>query len=223
MFKNNFKIALRNITGNWLYAGINIIGLGIGLACCLLILLYVRYELSYESTFANAERIYRISIERAPVEGSRGSIPATSYGPVAPALLQDFPQIEQAGRIFFGGLALSTDTLRSTERELRYADQAILQIFAFDWLAGDAQTALLEPGAIVLTESLARKFFGRTDVVGERIRVQDTFDANITGVIRDLPPNTHLSLSGLISMNTVTAANGPGVLEQWNRMTEFHT
>ena len=224
MFRSYFKTALRNITGNYLYSAINIFGLAIGLACCLLILLYVRHELSYESSFTNADRIYRVSREIYPREGARLRIPASNNAPVTPALLEDYPrQIEQAGRIFGGDMQLSTDELSATEPALRFADQSIPRIFNFDWLAGNPQTALLEPNRVVLTETLARKYFGTADAVDRRIQGMGRFDLRVTGVIRDLGPNTHLSLSGLISISTITAAFGPQFLEQWNNLTDFHT
>lgn len=223
MLKNYVTMALRVITGNRLYAAINIFGLGIGMACCLLIMLYVRYELSYENGFSDAERIYRISRETAPFNGARRAIPAMNNAPVAPALMAEFPDIELAGRIFGGNALLATDTLSVVEPGVRLADPAILDIFSFDWIAGDPRTALNEPNSIVLTETLAGKYFGTVDAVGQTLRAQNMADVNVTGVIRDLPGNTHLSLTGLISINTYVAAYGTGFLENWLRSTDYHT
>lgn len=224
MFLYNLKIAMRQLSGSLLYSLINICGLAIGLACCLLILLYVRHELSYESGFVNADRIYRVSREVYPMEGARLRIPASANAPFTPVLLADYPQlIEQAGRIYGGDTALATDDLSATEAEVRFADQAILQIFNFDWLAGDPNSALLEPNSVVLNETLARKYFGNEDALGKSIQGLDRFELKVTGVIRDLPPTTHISLTGLVSMNTITAAYGPAFVEQWNSLTDFYT
>lgn len=223
MLRNYLKTALRHIISNRLYAGINILGLGVGLACCLLILLYVRYERSYENGFTDADRIYRISRETAPYNGARRAIPAMNNAPVAPALVAEFPGIEQAGRIFGGNGLLATDTLSVVEPDLRLADQAILDIFSFDWIAGDPRSALKDPNSIVLTETLALKYFGTSAALGRTLRAQNLVDVNVTGVIRDLPENTHLRLSGLVSTSTYVAAYGPAFLESWLRSTDYHT
>lgn len=209
MLLNCLKITLRLFVQQWLYSAINIIGLAIGLACCILISLYVRFELSYESSFDKADRLYRISIEYFPVEGARLRTPAQNRGPVAQALLEDFAQIERAGRIYSGNVSLQLNETIIQEPAVRYADPGIVQMFSFTWLHGDPSTALDEPGSIVLTETLARKYFGSTDILGEIIRTPQAFDYRVTGVIEDLPGNTHLSLSGMVSMSTMVQIAGP--------------
>jgi putative ABC transport system permease protein len=224
MLGNFIKATIRQITGNWLYSAINVFGLAIGVACCLLILLYVRHELSYESGFDKTDRIYRISREIFPFEGARLRIPATNNGPVAPALLADYPDvIEEVGRIYSGNMKVVIDEQSFQEPNLRFGDQAIVDIFGFDWIAGNSATALEEPNSLILTETLARKYFGSLDVLGKQLRINDRYDVRVTGIIRDLPDNTHLSLGGLLSLNTITAAFGPQSLEQWNSTTDFHT
>lgn len=221
MLFSYLKAAYRHIFGSFLYSAINILGLSIGLAGCLLIVLYVRHELSYESQFANADRIYRVSREYFPTEGARLRIPAQANAPITPALLADYPQyIEQAGRIYGGGpsMILRIDDVSGVETEVRMADQSILRIFDFDVLAGDLNTALVEPGSIVLTESLAYKYFGNIESVGRTLGGMGR-ELKVTAVIRDIPDNTHLSVTGLISMNTLNPAN----LERWNANTDFFT
>src|SRR5690554_2560324 len=131
MFKNYLKIAISHMLKHRLYALINILGLVIGLACCILILLYVRFELSYESSFDKADRLYRISIEYKPVDGARLRTPAQNRGPVAQALLNDFEQIENSGRIYSGNVSLQLNETVIQEPALRYADPEILQMFNF--------------------------------------------------------------------------------------------
>src|SRR5690606_20261988 len=154
-----------------------------------------------------------ISREYFPIDGARSRVPASTNAPVTPALLEDFPEIEAAARIFGGNLVLARDEASYLEPGLRIADQSLFDIFDFRWLAGDPATALAVPDGLVLTESLARKFFGHTDVLGERLRAMDRFEVRVTGVIADLPSNTHLDLSGLLSLQGLALAYGPQMLQ----------
>jgi putative ABC transport system permease protein len=225
MLRNYLKIAFRSMAGSGLHSVINVLGLGIGLACCILILLYVRFESSFDRQYANSERIYRVSREYFPVDGARVRVPASVNAPVAPALVEDFAEIETAARIFAGGLALSRDEVTFVEPGLRFADSTVFDIFDFEWLAGDPDRALVTPSGLVLTESLARKYFGRVDVLGATMGMAFgplNLDLAVTGVIRDLPANTHLDFSGLLSTSAIQAIN-PAMLQQWNVSTDFHT
>ncbi|HWK55416.1 MAG TPA: ABC transporter permease [Hyphomicrobiales bacterium] len=224
MILGHLKFALRQLAGNWLYSAINIIGLSIGLACCLLILLYVRFESSYDQAWQQSDSLYRISREYYPLEGARARVPASNNAPVAPALLEDFPDLVQAAaRVFGGDVFLEAGDIGFQERAVRFADPSLLEVFDFQWLAGDPATALDAPASIVLTESLARKYFGSTDVVGETLRLLQQMDLRVTGVIADLPLNTHLNLDGVVSLSTVAMGFGSTFLQAWNRNTDFHT
>src|SRR5690606_36461937 len=102
-------------------------------------------------------------------------------------------------------------------------DASVFELFDFEWIAGDPATALVAPVSIVLTESLALKYFGTTDAIGRTLRMMQRADVRVTGVIKDLPSNTHLDLSGLISLNTLVAGFGPTFLQNWNASTDFHS
>lgn len=221
MFRNYLKIAFRSLGGSRVHSAINIVGLGLGLACCILILLFVRFETSFDKQYANGARIFRISREYFPMDGARARVPASVNAPVAPALIEDFAEIETAARVYGGGLALSRDEVPFVEPGLRFADNALFAIFDFEWLAGDPTQALATPAGLVLTESLARKHFGRTDVLGETMHSMK-FELTVTGVIRDLPANTHLDFSGLMSISALQAVN-PEMLQQWNQSTDYYT
>jgi putative ABC transport system permease protein len=227
MLSYYLRTALRTMLGSKLYSAINIVGLGIGLGCCLLILLFVRHELSYENSFANAKRIYRLSREFLPFEGARARMPASNNAPVLPALLADFSELAAGGRVFGGSMNLARGDTAFNETELRFADQGLLQVFDFTWLAGDSQHALIEPGSVVLSASLARKYFGSEvalpTLLGERLQFEQNIELRVTGVIADLPDTTHLSLSGMVSMPTLVANFGQRVVEQWNSNTDFYT
>ncbi|MES2625621.1 MAG: ABC transporter permease [Pseudomonadota bacterium] len=223
MFMNHLKIAFRYIGENRVHSGINILGLALGLACCILILLFVRFELNYDQQFTNADSIYRVSREYFPLDGARARVPASTNGPVGPAMQEDFAEIETVTRFWAGNIVLMRDELTFLEPGLRFADDTVFDVFAFDWLAGDPSTALAAPNGIVLTESLALKYFGRLDVLGQTLRAMDRFDVTVTGVISNLPDNTHLDFSGLLSMNALPLAFGADFLENWNSSTDFYT
>lgn len=224
MLVQHLKFAVRHLVGSLLYSAINILGLSIGLACCLLILLYVRFESSYDTGWANGEQLYRVSREYHPFEGARARVPAQANAPVAPALKEDFPeQVEAVARIFGGSLFLETDERGFEEPSVRFADPELFNLFDFEWLAGDPNTALAAPASIVLTESLARKYFGTTDAVGRTLRLSRQTDVQVTGVIADLPANTHLDLSGVIALSTLVVGFGPNFLQNWSSGTDFHS
>lgn len=223
MLRSYVAIALRHLIAQKLYSAINVIGLAVGLASFILITLFVRHELGYDGFFANADRIYRISRDYFATQGAPNRVPASNNAPVAPALLQDFPEIEQTTRVFGLPTLMSRDETAFYENRVRWADGSLFEIFDFEWLAGDPVTALNEPGSIVLTERLATRYFGAEEPLGETLTIDNMLPVNVTGVIRNLPENTHLSMDAVVSLGTLPALFGPRILEQWNSMTDFHT
>jgi putative ABC transport system permease protein len=234
MLKNYLLIALKNLSTQKLHSAINVVGLAVGLACFILISLFVTHDLSYDRQWAETERIYRVSRSYAPRDGARARVPASANAPMTPALAEEVPEIERAARVFggrsdqagraFGARSLlGRDELVFYEDRLRFADPALLEIFDFDWLQGTPAAALAEPNSIVLTESLMRKYFGGEDALGQSLLFNGQTPLNVTGVIRDLPDTTHLSIDALASLSTLTALMGPGLLENWNGNTDFHT
>jgi putative ABC transport system permease protein len=219
MFRNYLVVALRQILAQRLYSVINVVGLAIGLASVMLISLFVRHELGYDSFWPKAERIYRISRDYYAREGAPNRVPASNNAPVAPALREGFPEIESAARVFGGFMLLRRGEAAYYESRFRFADNSLFEVFDFEWLGGDPKTALVEPASIVLTETLARKYFGRQSALGQEMTINDDTPVTVTGVIRDLPPNTHLSFDALASM----AGLPPQALAGWNSNTDFHT
>jgi putative ABC transport system permease protein len=219
MFRSYFSVALRQLATSKVYSLINVAGLAIGLASVVLISLFVRHELGYDSFWPNVDRIYRISRDYYATDGAPNRVPASNNGPVAPALLDEFPEIESAARVYGGLTLLSHDDVAFYEERFRWADNSLFQIFAFDWLAGDPKTALSEPASIVLTERLAKKYFPGTAALGRTLQIDNRTTVTVTGVIRDLPPNTHLSFDALGSMKALPDAQ----LASWNGNTDFHT
>jgi putative ABC transport system permease protein len=218
---------LRQLFAHKLYSAINIVGLAVGLACAILIFLFVRHELGFDQGFPDAERTYRISADVVP--GSQfATYPAANVWPAAAALLADFPdEIEQAGRIFSlfqqpVRLRRGADT--SYEDGLRWADPSFFDIFKLDWLAGDPQRALAEPATVVLTASAAAKYFGAENPLGGTLLLEDQWPLTVTGVIRDLPRDTHLTATAIAAMDTVANVLGYPYTEteDWS-FTVFHT
>jgi len=198
MFKLNFKIALRNLWKNKTASLINISGLAIGLASCLLLLLYVSYEWNFNKQLKDETNVYQIMIN---FDGPAGSISGT--GPrtpntIGPALQQSYSSVKAMSRIDDGDSRLIANGRNSFKKRGRFADAGILQIFDYHFIAGDQKTALDAPNNVVVTESTAKLLFGTADVLNRSVRFEDKVNLKITGVIKDLPDNTSLQLDYLM-------------------------
>ncbi|MCP4724674.1 MAG: FtsX-like permease family protein [bacterium] len=185
MFKNYLKIALRNINKNKGYSFINIFGLAVGVASTIFIAIYVFDELSYDRYHENADRIYRVAFS----DFYSGIYTST---PLAGTLVNKFPEVETAARLFHGGFPVirSVDKVFSEER-FCWVDSNFFEIFSFEFIRGDSRTALNKPNTIVITESMAEKYFGDKDPIGELLNSDNSRDYLVTGVIKDVPLNSH--------------------------------
>jgi len=201
MLKNYLKIAYRNIKKHKGYTIINFVGLLIGLISCLLIFLYIRYEISYDRYHEFADDIYRINSE-VPIQRRASYINATSPGLLAPALLADVPEVVAAARIRVNETMVSLGERRFQEKKFFYADPEVLDIFTFPLLSGDAATALDMPYTLLITEEMTQKYFGTENPLGKTLRVNDE-DFTITGVLKNIPKNSHFTFDFLASMNSV--------------------
>jgi putative ABC transport system permease protein len=195
MLKNYLKIALRNIKRHKGYSLINIVGLAVGMACCILILLWVQDELSYDRFHENADDIYRV------IQNINFADHSTTWtitqGPLGPSLKEDFPEIINATRITDRGFRLTYDD-KSYDEEVGMADGSLFEMFTFPLVKGDPATALSDPSSIVLTEEMAEKYFGDEDPIGKTIKADNQWDFQVTGVMRDVPRNSHLQFDFLI-------------------------
>ncbi len=206
MIKNYFKIALRNLWKNKGYSAINIFGLAIGLATCLLITLYVTDELSYDRHFKNAERIYRINSD---IRFGGGDLHMTQTSDMmGPMLKKDYPQVEEYTRIYTndGSKLIRKGNEYITEQRVANADSTFFTVFALPVISGDTKTALNEPNTVVITESTARKYFGDLNVLGKNVEVktgETVTPYKITAVINDLPKETHFNFDFIFSMKNV--------------------
>ncbi len=214
MLKNYLKIALRNLLRHKGYSFINIAGLAVGITCCLLILLFVQDELSYDRYHEKADRIYRLVVENE-AEG-RVFQNALSSAPMVPALLRDYPEIESAARFYpvDASVLVSHGDKRFYEARFFYADAAAFEVFTFPFIKGDPQTALSAPNTVVLTEEMAHKFFGQEDPLGKIIKVDLQRDYLVTGVIKNIPNNSHLQFDFLASFQSLESILGEA-LQSW--------
>lgn len=202
MLKNYFKIAWRNLVRHKAFAGINIIGLVLGLAAFWMIALYVANELSYDRYHANTERIYRV-VQYTSWENNPMQLALTS-APFGPALQAAFPEIKAFVRVVpEGGGVITYGSKRLKADDVYLADKNIFRIFSYSFLYGNPATALAKPHSIVLTQSLAIKIFGRAALaLNKTIKFNDQVINVVTGVIADVPPNSHIQFSALQSLPT---------------------
>ena len=193
MLKNYFKIALRNIRRHKGYSFINIAGLAIGMACTLLILLWIQDELSFDRFHENGSNIYRIIVEDEQGMQSAGTCPI----PLAPHLKQTYPEILDSTRFCngFQKFLVEFDEKVYSE-EIGIVDPSFLTMFTFPLLKGDPQTALEDPYSLIMTEKMAKKYFGSDDPIGKVIRIlssrKQTISFTVTGILEDIPRHSHL-------------------------------
>ncbi len=205
MLKNQLKIAFRNLMRNGTYSLINICGLTLGLASVLLIMTYVNHEMDYDQFHRDADRIYRVS-ETVPLGDDVKIIASTTYA-LAPNLRLDYPDLENAT---FFSRPQSTDVFykenRFFENRIHFVDDEFFEVFSFDFVDGTPE-ALKEVNTIVINESTAKKYFGEQSPIGEELRLNQYYNGeNITltvsGVIRDMPVNSHFHMDMLIGLKT---------------------
>jgi putative ABC transport system permease protein len=194
MFKNFIKVALRNLWKNKAFSAINITGLSVGLGVCLLIILYVKDELSYDRFYDQAENIYRLDAD-IYFNGTQ-FISAVCPAPLAPTLKKDDPQIVQYTRTRnYGDIFIKKDNQNIQNHNAVFADSTFFQVFSIPMIAGNRLTALNEPNSIVIDETTAKKYFNSVNVVGKTLYVDNTTNCKITGVIKDIPPQAHFHFS----------------------------
>ena len=216
MFRNYFKIALRNLWNNKVFSAINILGLAIGLAICLLITLFVTDELSYDKYNEKADRIYRINADFLVSESHFNE--RLSPAQLGNTLVKDYPQIENYVRfISKGDMLVKKGQETLVEHNSIFADSTLFDVFTLPMIAGNPKTALTLANTMVITESMAKKYFSSTDVVGKTLVVDNTDTYTITGVIKDMPSNSH------IHMNFIKAMAGRGDSRNENWMSDDFT
>ncbi|MFI5153242.1 MAG: ABC transporter permease [Chitinophagales bacterium] len=206
MFQNHLTIAIRNLLKRKGYSMLNMLGLAIGITCCLLIFQYVAYEKSYDKFGPDASRIYRIRLDSYQ-KGKLAWQSATSYPAIAPTMKRDFPEIEDYCRLYDANLLLSNDEKNVKFNELQgyYADPSVISMFNIHLVKGNPKTALDAPDKMVLSQTMAKKYFGQDEAIGKRLTVRDGSQRSyeVTGVFEDYPANSHLVLNHLVSYSTL--------------------
>ena len=200
MWTSYFKTAIRSLLKNRSFTAINVLGLMLGIAVCLLIVFYVLDELSYDRFNQKAERIYRVNNEIR--FGGNENVYAASPAPAAIALRNDFPEIEQVVRVQSGGrIRVKKGNVYIQEEYSGYADSTLFSVFTLPMIEGDAAVALRDPNSVVIPEHIAQKYFGSADVVGRVLLVNDDHPYKITGVIRDIPDEAHFRFDFIFSVS----------------------
>lgn len=216
MFRNYVTVAVRNLAKNRLYAAINIIGLAVGLASCILIVLFVRDELSYDRWLPDAERIYRVE-SRFDIPGRSPITVQSSPGPALAALEKDFDAIESGTKVLRASATLKRNADAFRE-DILLADPNFLTLLELPLVTGNRATALADSTSVVVSESMARKYFGAGPAVGQVLDVGFSFGARslrVSGVFKDLPTNTHLKADFIARLNESDFEKNPGQLREW--------
>ena len=202
MLKNYLKVAIRNLWKSKGFSGINIFGLAVGIAVCLLIMLFVIDELGYDKFNKKADRIYRVDGDIK--FGGTHFILAVAPDPMGPTLKKDYPQVEQYVRFRDrGGFRIKKGNENLQENKVIHVDSTLFDVFTLQMIAGDPKTALVEPRSVVITEKIANKYFNSTDVVGKIFVVNDTMNYKVTGVIKNVPTQSHFNFDFFVSMSSI--------------------
>jgi putative ABC transport system permease protein len=219
MLKNYLKVAFRNFSKHKSFSAINIAGLAAGLAACLLILLYLQDESSYDRFHEHAGRIYRL-IDDVDIESESRHFSAVS-APMGPALAREYPEVEHALRFYvWEEPTVQYGDRRFDAGNVFFGDSTAFDVFTFPLVAGHAGTALRDPYSVVLTETAAARFFGGAAAVGQVLTIGGD-DYRVTGVMRDLPRQSHFHFEVLASFTTLEA-NSRSMVESWWRH-DFYT
>ncbi len=215
MFRNYLKSALRNL---WRYKGhslINILGLAVGMACLILIMLYVKTELSFDRFHQYRNQVYMLNLQATnPQTGERSN---SAIGPyrLADELKIDFDDFDEIVRIAArGGEYVEVGNELYIEEKLAFVDPEVFEVFTFPLLKGNPADALVDPYSIVITEKIAQKYFGDSDPIGRTVKIRE-LDFNVTGILKEIPKQSQFQVDVLVSMNCAQHAFSKVVLENW--------
>lgn len=204
MIKNYLKIAWRNLIKYKFISFINLFGLTVGLACCLLILTYILHELSYDKYHKNADRTYRITRQFNAPDGKVWLHLGTISPPFGPLLTSEYPEIEKMTRLLqFGPTPMRFGENVFNENDVFVADDQLFDVFDIAVTKGNAKKALSDPFCVMLSEEKAKKYFGNEDPVNKSVRIFNQYDLKVTGVYKSFPANTHMHPGMLISFPTL--------------------
>ncbi len=208
VLKNYVQVALRNLRNSRSYTVINIVGLAVGIACFIIIALFVRDELSYDRYNKNADQVYRPGFTATFHGGEVRS--AMSPAPMGPTAFQDFPEVTTYARLHYeGGKVVRYHKKTFANQQLIWADSTVFSVFTLPFVTGNPGTALAQPNTLVITESAARRYFGQDSPIGKMLDVGNGTKYIITGVIKDIPRNSHFHADLLASLCTLKDSRNP--------------
>jgi len=201
MFKNYLVYTIRLIKRDKFHYFLNFLGLSTGIACCIITMLFLRNEMTYDQHHENGDRIYRISSNY--ITSGKPLLYAPTSPALGPRLKEEYPEIEDFVRVIpLPELLFRQGDRRLYQERIVFADSSILKVFTYPLLQGDMETCLKAPNSIVLTETLARRYFGDENPMGKVIQVENQDDLMVTGVIKDPPRNSHIPIEGIISYSS---------------------
>ena len=210
MFKNYLKSAFRNARKQKVYTFINIAGLAVGMACSILIFIYIQFETGYDAYHEKADWIYLLNIEGN--WGGENFISLWSAAPTSEAMKNEFPEIENTVRLRqMDKTPVRYQQTSFYETDIYYADETVFDIFSYKFISGNPETALVTPYSVVITESIAEKYFGSDNPLGETLKFDTKDDYIVTGVIKNVPPNTLFKFDMFCSFITLQNKNFIGI------------
>jgi hypothetical protein len=213
MFKNYVKIAFRNLQRHKMYSSLNIIGLAVGITCSLLITLWVLDELSYDKFHTHADCLYRVEFDQN-YSGQLYHVNVSPH-PMAPALVEEIPEVENATRVKpMGELLVKYAEKTFFEDAVMAVDPSFLEMFSYPLLQGDIRTALADPYSIILTEDRAKTYFGHGEAIGKTLNINNRMDFTVTGVMKNIPRTGYLQFDALVPYELLRTLGRD--LEQWD-------
>jgi putative ABC transport system permease protein len=216
MIRNYLTSVLRYVSRNKAFTAINVLGLAIGMMACMLITQYVLHEFSYDNFHTKKDRIFRIQQDRYD-KGELSTRWAAGCAGIGPDLKSNFPEVKDYVRLTGGNGLLSTGDTYFKEDAIYYASDDFFKVFSVKLIAGEDSSVLKDPFKIVLSQSLAKKYFGKEDPIGKMLKKNGKTDYQVTGVFEDLPVNTHMKIDALMSFVSLTKLwNDPVMSWQWD-------
>lgn len=203
MIRNYMKVAFRNIARQKFFAIINVTGLAIGISCCLLILAFVTEEFSYDNFHPDKENIYRIALDRKFPDNA--FVYARTPMPMGRTMVNDLPSVASSTRIYaaFNELTFNLDDRYFDERNVFAVDSTFFDFFQVDFVDGNKETALDMPNSLIITEAMAKKYFGNESAIGQQLTIQNIGEMLVRGVVKPMPVNSHFHFDFLFSLSSM--------------------
>jgi putative ABC transport system permease protein len=219
MIRNYIKIAFRSLWRHKGFSLINIIGLAIGLTACFLIYINIKFELSYDTFNEKFDQIYRVAVDVRHPNAPVITTPA-AFVQMGPSLQQDYPEVEANVRVLGARFLVQYGNSKFQEDDIIYTDPSLFNVFTFPVIKGDVKKGFEAPFKVVMTQTMARKYFGNADPVGKSITLDSKYPALVTAVIKDVPANSHFKFDMAVSCATFEKLN-PDVLQNWASIHGF--